>query len=245
MKHVIAFAVFLLVWCNSHPSHPASVNDSSGSHSASTMRIAVPISRRQILKGWLSDYDAFIKSEVQKYPNLLNIAPSRLSNFCSGFAKIRDKAQFYADLLWSIAGPESDRRRTQITLETNLDGVVNPIDPVTGHQVRSEGLLQLSYQDTVNYNAPQACPFDWKADKAKAIAEFARGAEYGDGTRSIHDAYKNLQCAVFILNAHLSRLYPSAKFEDALRRYWITMDPGDRAYKIVRANLKKRQPACR
>jgi hypothetical protein len=139
------------------------------------MLVAAPISRPQILRGWLPDYDVFIKSEVHKYPKLLKIAPSRLSNFCPGFAEIRDKAQFYADVLWSIAGPESDRRRTQITLETKLDGVVNPIDPVTGYQVRSEGLLQLSYQDTVNYNASKACPFDWEADKAKALAEFSGG----------------------------------------------------------------------
>jgi hypothetical protein len=202
-------------------------------------------SNRQLLSGWLPEYDAFIKSEVRKYPKLLKIASARLSNFCPGFAKIADRAQFYADLLWSIAGPESDRRRTQITLETNLDGVRNPIDPVTGYQVRSEGLLQLSYQDTLNYNAPEACPFDWAADKTKAIADYSRGAEYGDGTRSIHDAYKNLECGVFILNAHLTRLYPSSKFEDALRRYWITMDPADLAYKLVRANLIKRQPRCK
>jgi hypothetical protein len=245
MKYLIAFTVLLLVRCNSDPSHSAFVSTSSVSHPVPTMLVAPPISRPQVLRGWLRDYDAFIKSEVQEYPKLLKIAPGRLSNFCPGFARIRDKAQFYADLLWSIAGPESDRRRTQITLETNLDGVVNPIDPVTGYQVRSEGLLQLSYQDTVNYNAPKACPFDWRADKAKALAEFSRGAGYGDGTRSIHDAYKNLKCGVFILNAHLSQLYPSAKFEDALRRYWITMDPADPAYKIVRANLKKRQPACK
>src|SRR4029434_2881038 len=106
-------------------------------------------SNRQTLSGWLPEYDAFIKSEVRKYPKLLKIASARLSIFCPGFAKIAARAQFYADLLWSIAGPESDRRRTQITLETNLDGVRNPIDPVTGYQVRSEGLLQLSYQDTL------------------------------------------------------------------------------------------------
>jgi hypothetical protein len=245
MKHVIALAFLPLLWCNSDLSHSALVSASNTSRSVPIIVAASPVLRRQVLKGWLPEYDAFIESEVHKYPGLLKIEASRLSNFCPGFAKIRDKAQFYADLLWSIAGPESDRQRTQITLETNLDGVANPIDPVTGQQVRSEGLLQLSYQDTVNYDAAQACPFDWEADKVTALEEFSRGAQYGDGTRSIHDAYKNLQCAVFILNAHLSQLYPSAKFEDALRRYWSTMDPSESAYKKVRANLKKRQKACK
>ena len=142
------------------------------------------------------------------------------------------------------AGPESDWQRTQITLETNLEGVANPIDPVTGQQVRSEGLLQLSYQDVESYDAPEACRFDWAADKAKAMAEYASGAPLGDGTRSIHDAYKNLECGLFIVNAHLTRLYPSMKFERALQRYWVVMNPENPAYKIVRRNLAKRQLAC-
>jgi hypothetical protein len=245
MKYLIALYALGLMCCTSFACDSASIETSGMPPSVLTTTGLRPTSNRQVLVGWLPEYDAFIKSEVRKYPKLLKIAPARLSNFCRGFAKIADRAQFYADLLWSIAGPESDRRRTQITLETNLDGVLNPIDPVTGYQVRSEGLLQLSYQDTLNYDARRACPFDWAADKAKAVADYAKGAGYGDGTRSIHDAYKNLRCGVFIVNAHLTHLYPSAKFEDALRRYWITMDPGDPAYKIVRANLTKRQPACR
>jgi hypothetical protein len=233
MQSVIAAAVVLMLSWTSH------------STLATPQPEATPIVSKQVLKGWLPDYDAFIKSEVQKYPELLTIPPDRLSSFCPGFAKIRDKAQFYADLLWSIAGPESDRQRTQITLETDLDGVVNPIDPVTGYQVRSEGLLQLSYQDTLSYDAPKACAFDWAADKTKAIKEYKKGKMYGDGTRSIHDAYKNLRCGLFIVNAHLTRLYPSAKFEDALRRYWITMDPADPGYNKVRKNLIKRQAVCK
>ena len=201
--------------------------------------------RKQVTAGWLPEYDAFVKSQVSRYPELVRIAPERLSNFCPGFAEISDKQQFYAALLWAIAGPESDWQRTQITLETNLEGVANPIDPVTGQQVRSEGLLQLSYQDMESYGAPEACSFDWAADRAKALAEYAAGLPFGDGTRSIHDAYKNLECSLFIVNAHLTQLYPSLKFEDALQRYWAVMNPESAEYRVVRSNLNTRVPACR
>lgn len=243
MKYLLVIVALLLASC---------VRDPAGSEPppAPLPSIApepgpTPASRPQVLQGWLRDYDAYVRAGARKYPGLLAIDPARLSNFCPGFARVHDKAAFYADLLWSIAGPESDRHRAQITLEANLDGVANPIDPVTGRQVRSEGLLQLSYQDTDSYDAPEACPFDWAADKAKAIAEYATGAEYGDGTRSIHDAYKNLGCGLFIVNAHLTHLYPTAEFEDALRRYWVVMNPADPAYGIVRENLAQRQPACK
>lgn len=195
--------------------------------------------------GWIPEYDAFIESQVSRYPELVRIAPDRLSNFCPDFAKIRDKPEFYAVLLWAIAGSESDWQRTQITLETNLEGIPNPIDPVTGQQVRSEGLLQLSYQDMDSYGAPDACSFDWAADRTKALTEYAASMPLGDGTRSIHDAYKNLECALFIVNVHLTDRYPSVKFEDALQRYWVVMNPRNSAYRLVRSNLRMRLPACR
>jgi len=207
---------------------------------------AIPaVPQPQVLSGWPAAYDAYIRSEVRKYPGLLALAPERLADFCPGFAAIGDKAQFYADLLWAIAGPESDWHRAEITLETELDGVVDPIDPVTGQQVRSEGLLQLSYQDIDSYDAAGVCRFDWAADKPTAMAEYARGAAYGDGTRTIHDAYRNLECGLFIVNAHLLQLYPTARFEDALSPYWIVMDPAHPGYAEVRRNLARRQPACR
>jgi hypothetical protein len=230
-------AVFLLASCAPHPREAAP--------GATPVQPAVVVPQSQVLHGWPPAYDAFVRTEVRKYPGLLALAPERLSSFCPGFAAIDDKAQFYADLLWAIAGPESDWQRTDITLETELDGVVNPIDPITGRQVRSEGLLQLSYQDIDSYDAADICRFDWAADKAKATAEYARGAAYGDGTRTIHDAYRNLECGLFIVDVHLLRLYPTARFEDALRRYWIVMDPEHSGYAEVRRNLAKRQPACR
>ncbi len=221
---------------------PAPVDE--GSPSDDRPRLSA-LWRPQVMTGWLPEYDAFVTSEVSRYPELVRVTPDRLSNFCPGFADIPHKPQFYAVLLWAIAGPESDWQRTQITLETNLEGVANPTDPITGQQVRSEGLLQLSYQDMESYGAPDACSFDWAADRTKAISEYAAGAPLGDGTRSIHDAYKNLECALFIVNAHLTERHPFLKFEDALQRYWVVMNPTSDAYRIVRDNLNRRLPACR
>lgn len=58
-------------------------------------------------------------------------------------------------------------------------------DPVTGRTVRSEGLLQLSYQDKQNY-PKLPCRFDWEADKIlndkdlnKTIFKYDINLEFG------------------------------------------------------------------
>mgnify|MGYP000859589745 CR=1 FL=1 len=66
-------------------------------------------------------------------------------------------------------------------------------DPVTGKQVHSEGLLQLSYQDTQHY---KFCEFDWNKDKNLPPA---------DPKKTILDPYKNLHCGIRILNQQVSK----------------------------------------
>ncbi len=66
-------------------------------------------------------------------------------------------------------------------------------DPVTGKQVHSEGLLQLSYQDTQHY---KFCEFDWSKDKNLPPA---------DPKKTILDPYKNLHCGIRILNQQVSK----------------------------------------
>lgn len=62
-------------------------------------------------------------------------------------------------------------------------------DPVTGKQVKSEGLMQLSYQDKKSYKM-LPCKFDWDLDKDKADS---------DKTRTILDPIINLEFGIEIL----------------------------------------------
>jgi hypothetical protein len=62
-------------------------------------------------------------------------------------------------------------------------------DPVTGKQVASEGLLQLSYQDVPNYGSVlkyPLCKIQWSKDKSLSVT---------DPKKTILDPYINLECA--------------------------------------------------
>ena len=68
------------------------------------------------------------------------------------------------------------------------------IDPVTGKTVRSEGLLQLSYQDAVNYKTPECYKIDWSQD-----------SKWGENSpqKTIFNAAINLNCGMSIAKKHL------------------------------------------
>lgn len=66
-------------------------------------------------------------------------------------------------------------------------------DPVTGVQVKSEGLMQLSYQDM---QWASWCDFDWDKDKK---------LNQNDPKRTIFDPYKNLECGIPILANEINK----------------------------------------
>lgn len=213
-------------------------------------------SRAQIMQGWLPDYDAFIKETVaSKYPALLSLNDAQMSSYCPAYPSLSkdEKLKFWTDFLFALAKPESSHHRALIYREGTMD-----TDPITGVQVRSEGLFQLSYQDKNSYPGG-ACSFNWEADKIKALAEFKSGAKYGDGTRSIHDAYKNMACTIDVIHAHLTKYAKRSdgsfrRFQDALGSYWYVMKAyvkkdgqmvENSSYKAVRAALVTRTSVCK
>jgi peptidoglycan hydrolase-like protein with peptidoglycan-binding domain len=98
----------------------------------------------QIIEGLFADFD--------KCQDIIRIRPDYQS-----LTKIQ-KINVLGELISAIAKPESSWNPTSWMFEAQ------GIDVVTGQQVRSEGLLQLSYQDKKNYKE-LPCRFDWNADK--------------------------------------------------------------------------------
>jgi peptidoglycan hydrolase-like protein with peptidoglycan-binding domain len=98
----------------------------------------------QIIEGLFADFD--------KCQDIIRIRPDYQS-----LTKIQ-KINVWGELISAIAKPESSWNPTSWMFEAQ------GIDVVTGQQVRSEGLLQLSYQDKKNYKE-LPCRFDWNADK--------------------------------------------------------------------------------
>lgn len=72
------------------------------------------------------------------------------------------KINVWGELISAICYYESGWNPTSRMVETTMD-----IDPITGNQVASEGLLQLSYQDERNYRGKveKECKFNWNIDK--------------------------------------------------------------------------------
>ncbi|WP_336702874.1 peptidoglycan-binding domain-containing protein [Chryseobacterium indologenes] len=72
------------------------------------------------------------------------------------------KINVWGELISAISYYESGWDPTSRMIETSME-----TDPVTGSQVASEGLLQLSYQDGKSYSGKLKveCKFDWNKDK--------------------------------------------------------------------------------
>jgi Putative peptidoglycan binding domain/Transglycosylase SLT domain len=109
----------------------------------------------QIIEGLFADFD--------KCQDITRIRPDYQS-----LTKTQ-KINVWGELISAIAKPESSWNPIAEMVETTF---IN-LDPVTGMPVRSEGLLQLSYQDKPNYkNLP--CRFDWNADKNYPVKDIRK-----------------------------------------------------------------------
>ncbi len=194
----------------------------------------------QVLRGWTAEYSAHVEARVAgDYPALLGLPDAAMTTVCPTWHALTrgTREKFWSALLDSIAGPESGRLRTAIYRETTLS-----IDSVTGQQIRSEGLLQLSYGDVVSYHYANG-EISWENDRKMALADYASGTSSGNPERTILNAYSNLDLGLFIMSRLIS-LHPSDRLETAFGRYWSTMRARGAAFPTVLAGLKARIPAC-
>lgn len=212
--------------------------------SPSPIATTAPGGRAQVIKGWLPDYDYYIANAIKdRYPRLLAIEDWRIKDYCPAYVNMNmaERAKFFTDFMYALAKPESGHNRTLIYVESTMSK-----DPMTGYQVRSEGLFQLSYQDKNSYGS--ACDFNWPEDKAKAVKDYDAKVKAGDGTRNIHDAYRNIECTLSIFDQQLFKHAKSSRFQDALDNYWFVMrrtsERSREAYGQVRAALRERTNKC-
>lgn len=201
---------------------------------------ANPIAAPQVISGWLTEYSQHIEATVSRnYPDLLGVTDSRMKTVCPLWSGLDrgGREKFWSSLLWAIAGPESARNRTSVYVETTMS-----TDPVTGQQVRSEGLLQLSYQDVPAYHYTEG-DISWENDRSMALADYVNKVKSGNPARTILNAYANLNLGLFIMN-RLVTVHPSDLLETALGRYWSTMRATGSSFKTVLSGLKSRFPDC-
>lgn len=136
---------------------------------------------------WSNYIYTIIRSEE---PQMLgqNVADD-IETFCPQYRSLSDdqRLNFWGQLFAGMAKFESSWNPTTRYTETTMG-----IDPVTGNQVVSEGLLQLSYQDEISYSMD--CGFDWSKDKLLS---------HTDPKKTIFSPYNNLRCGIKIMARQL------------------------------------------
>lgn len=160
----------------------------------------------------------------QEEPQLLSQNPAKdIERFCPKFRSMTDaqRLNFWGQLIAAMALPESSWRPTTQMVETTMGK-----DPVTQQQVKSEGLLQLSYQDERNYRIN--CGFDWNKDKLLPAK---------DPRRTILNPYLNLRCGIKILAIQLKNRGAIALEKNV---YWAVLRINGKYSKIAQISATTR-----
>lgn len=134
--------------------------------------------------------------------------------FCPQYSRLSklQKVNFWGALISGMTFYESSYKPTTRLVEEGLGN-----DAVTGRQVTSEGLLQLSYSDAKYHDF---CRMDWTKDRKKRDS---------DPTKTIFDPYINLECGLKILSKQISR---HGKIVIDTGAYWSVIKSGHRNEKV-------------
>lgn len=160
-----------------------------------------------------AEWSRYVYSLVEQNANLLT-GTKDLETYCPRFPVLskEEKINFWGLVISLIAKYESDFSPVVRYKESTMG-----IDPITGQQVYSEGLLQLSYQDQKIYSD---CEFDWAKDK---------NLDPKDPRKSIFNPYKNLKCGVSILGSQLRR---GKSLTEGNYIYWAVLKRSGRYQKL-------------
>jgi hypothetical protein len=176
---------------------------------------------------WQHEWDAVIERALS--PGLLSSEVSRyVKPFCPRFnaMSVADKRAYWAYFFQALSGAEAGLKPTSNVQHTEPQVAV--MDGVSHRMVRSEGLLQLTYEDARRYG----CDFDWESDKH--LAE-------DDPEKTILQPENNLLCGVKILvNQLIDRHQPLL----SKTSYWSTLRPGWPGYNTFLHEMSNVPEAC-
>ncbi len=178
-------------------------------------------------KVWDPAWDSIVEKAIPQEM----LSPSvghEVARFCPRFSSMgeTDKRTFWAYFFQALAGAEAGLNPKVRVRHT--DPKVAKIDKVTGAPVRSEGLLQLSYQDGKLYD----CDFDWQAD---------RKLPAGSPAKTILQPRNNLECGVKILS---HQIIDQHKPLFSRTSYWSTLQPGSKSYRVFARQMTNPPAAC-
>ncbi|MFT4111214.1 hypothetical protein [Silvibacterium sp.] len=176
---------------------------------------------------WDPAWDRYVE-EALPPAMLSNAVPRDVRQFCPRFYQMSelDKKAFWAYFFQAVAGTEAGLNPD--TRVRHTEAAVAVKDGVTGRAVRSEGLLQLTYEDADRYS----CDFDWPRDKTLPP---------NDPAKTILQPKNNLECGVKIL-AH--QILDQHKGLISQSSYWSTLQPGTVPYHTFVKQMVNPPAAC-
>lgn len=191
---------------------------------------ATPIAVKKIELGqssWDQSWDKIIEEALP--PSMLSSrVPRDVRRFCPQFYTMgkADKRAFWAYFFQAMAGAEASLDPTTRVRHTQPEVAVK--DEVTGRLVRSQGLLQLTYEDQRRYG----CDFDWKADKRLTP---------DDPEKTILQPKNNLECGVKILTRQIIGMHKPLFSRSG---YWSTLHAGTSDYRMFARQMTNPPAAC-
>ena len=152
----------------------------------------------------------------------------KVAEFCPRFSNMSEanRRAFWAYFFQALSGAEAGLKATSDVQHTEPQVAV--VDGVSHRMVRSEGLLQLTYEDSRRYG----CNFDWKADKH--LPEH-------DPDKTILQPRNNLLCGVSVLD---NQLVVQKKPLVSNTSYWSTLRPNWPGYRVFLEQMRNVPAAC-
>jgi len=192
---------------------------------------STPIAEQKAILGddetWRPEWDALIEKALPD--DLLSPAMGRkVAQFCPRFGAMSeaDRRAFWAYFFQALSGAEAGLKATANV--QHREPQVAVVDGVSHRMVRSEGLLQLTYEDSARYG----CNFDWNADQQ--LLEH-------DPAKTILQPRNNLLCGVSILD---NQLVVQRKPLLSFSSYWSTLRPGWPGYRVFFEQMQNVPVAC-
>jgi hypothetical protein len=158
---------------------------------------------------WRPQWDAVLEKAIPESLLDPDVTP-HVRQFCPRFGSMSDadKRVYWAYFFQALSGAEAGLNPTSSVQHTEPEVAVK--DSVSHRMVRSQGLLQLTYQDAERYG----CDFDWNRDKH--LAEH-------DPAKTILQPSNNLLCGVKILEF---QIVEQKKPLITRTSYWSPLRPG-------------------
>lgn len=178
-------------------------------------------------KTWDPAWDKIVEDAIPA-DMLSSHVPKDVRKFCPQFYRMSDtdKKVFWAYFFQALAGAEAGLNPTTRVRHTQPEVAV--IDNVTHRYVRSEGLLQLTYEDAKRYG----CDFDWERDKQ---------LKSDDPGKTILQPKNNLECGIKILD---NQIITQHRRLVTKKSYWSTLQPGTVSYRVFAKEMINPPAAC-